>query len=127
MSEQKEQEATRVDERSSAIPPTGSTAAGNTLTPSDPLPWACEGWQQGCEATIVDLDGKAVAELYGDYYQQVQNGDYLARAANCFPDLLAALRSVHAYLRSEEHWPVKAEHIAYLADINAAICKAEGR
>ncbi len=48
-------------------------------------------------------------------------------AADVRNALATELRGLVGFLRNDEHWPVKAEHMALLLAAEAALAKAEGK
>ena len=89
------------------------------MTPASPLPWRIGGWNES-EEHVFDASGNPV-HLPG-------NAGYAVHAANCYPNLLAALKALWTEVQlSGNHvahdygWPNACELTV------EAIAKAEGR
>jgi hypothetical protein len=99
-----------------------------------PLPWRVQ--HDGDDTEIYDAGSLAcqVARVFGGRVrvsefarlrsQRRANAEYIVRACNAFPDLLASLRELHAFAAACMRVVVKPEHAACAAALDAEVAAA---
>lgn len=103
-----------------------------------PRPWKADARYDNYAVRLVGADGRFVAssswsdnsensKLYPSQAETFENFGLIAKAVNCFEDLLSALKDLTAYAEGASDPEVFPEEARRIAAAKAAIAKAEGR